>query len=46
VGLLVVTLVAAAAVIVAEVVNCIYAETEGYVFTVHKLLSGYYNLQK
>lgn len=44
-GLLVVTLVAAA-VIVAVVVNCIYAETEGYVFTVNKLLSGYYNLQK
>jgi len=42
-GLSVVTLVTAA-VIVAVAVNCIYAETEGYVFTVHKLFSGYYLL--
>lgn len=44
-GLLVVTLVAVA-VIAAVLVNCIYAETKGYVFRVHKLLRGYYNLQK
>jgi hypothetical protein len=42
---LVVTLVVIA-VIAAVVINCIYAETEGYVFTKRKQLGGHDNFQK